>query len=476
MSPPIVGRVARKEMLQFVRDGRARWAGIIVAVLLGVALLSGWHHVSAAAAEQAVAQAATRTSWLKQPPKNPHSAAHYGIYAFKPQSWLGAVDSGVQPYVGVAALLEAHVQNEYRYRPAADRSAAQRFGDFTAAMVMQVLVPLMIVLLAFGTIVSEREDGTWRQLQATGVRLRSVLIGKALGVSAGVAAICIPASLVAALILTLWAPPGVTGADPGRFIALTLIYVLWCAVWLGATLLVSSVARSSRTALVTLLAVWMVSTLAAPRLAADVAAWRHRTPTQAEFQEALNLDLSDATTRNARLQAKRQAVLAQYGVSTVEELPINFSGVSLQEGEEHANEVFDKHFGGLYDTFDRQNALVRRAGWLAPALALRSSSMGLSGTDWFQHRHFATAAETYRRDLQRLLNHDVAINQKPGQTYLADTSFWANVPDFTYVAPPTADVLGRQAGSIAVLAVWAFILFAVAAVVIDRRSATAGVA
>ena len=63
------------------------------------------------------------TSGCGQPKKNPHSAAHYGVYAFKPKSPLALVDTGIDPYMGVAVWLEAHKQNEFKYRPAQDRTA-----------------------------------------------------------------------------------------------------------------------------------------------------------------------------------------------------------------------------------------------------------------------------------------------------------------------------------------------------------------
>ena len=100
------------------------------------------------------------TQWLNQTKKNPHSAAHYGVYAFKPKSPLAIVDTGIDPYMGVAVWLEAHKQNEFKYRPAQDRTAVQRFGEMTAPRSLQVLVPLFIVLMTFSAFAGEREQGT----------------------------------------------------------------------------------------------------------------------------------------------------------------------------------------------------------------------------------------------------------------------------------------------------------------------------
>lgn len=52
----------------------------------------------------------------------------------------------MEPYLGVAVYLEAHKRNATQYRPAADATAAARFGELTGAGVLQLLVPLSPML------------------------------------------------------------------------------------------------------------------------------------------------------------------------------------------------------------------------------------------------------------------------------------------------------------------------------------------
>lgn len=167
--------IARKEMMELARDGRLRWTATIVLLLLTAAALLGWTRSRDLAAQHDAARRATRAHWLEQPQKNPHSAAHYGIYAFKPKLVTSFVDDGVDPYTGVVAWLEAHKQNEFRWRPAQDATATQRAGLLTAAVVLQLLLPLLIILLTYGTFAGERESGTLRQLLSLGVAPRDPL-------------------------------------------------------------------------------------------------------------------------------------------------------------------------------------------------------------------------------------------------------------------------------------------------------------
>jgi ABC-2 type transport system permease protein len=447
-------RIARKELLDLSRDGRFRVLSALVLVVSVVSLAAGWKTYTDLAAQHRAAQQATRDQWLNQPKKNPHSAAHYGVYAFKPASQLGMIDTGIDPYVGVAVWLEAHKQNEMKYRPAQDRTAVQRFGSMTGAEVLQVLVPLFIVLMAFPAFAGEREQGTLRQVLSVGARPRDLALGKALGVGAGLAIILLPATLIAVAAIALGTGEGLLADDPWRALSLAAVYLVYFAMLIALSLAVSAKARSSRLALVVLLTFWFANSVVAPRVVADLAAWLHPTPSAAEFQKALEADLNDNSEVERTLAARREALLKEYNVSTVDALPVAFGGISLQAGEEHGNEVFDKHYGRLFDTYDRQNRVFQWTALAAPMLAAHGLSMGLAGTDFGQHRHFVTAAETYRRDMQRVLNNDITVHQKPGQTYLAGRELWDQVPAFDYTPPGTGWVLGRYAGALAVLGLW----------------------
>jgi ABC-2 type transport system permease protein len=450
----MIGCIARKEFLETVRDGRFRVLAVVVLVLGLGSIAAGWARYQDVQGQHQEAQAATRAQWLGQPAKNPHSAAHYGMYAFRPKSRLSMVDSGVDPYVGVAAWLEAHKQNEFAYRPAQDGTSAQRFGELTAAESLLVLLPLVIVLLAFGGFAAEREQGTLRQLMSLGVSRRDLLMGKAFGVAAVVAAIVVPVTAAGVLALALTAEFGSPLRDASRAGLLVVLYLTYFAIVTAVALGVSARARSSRLALVVLLALWFANTLMAPRLAADIAAAWQPTPSAFEFQATLERELADQTAMRKTLEVKRQEIVRAYNVTAVEEAPINFSGVSLQEGEEHANQVFDRHYGRLFDTYEGQQRVVTLAGAVAPLLPVRALSTALAGTDIAHHRDFVRSAEEYRRGIQRLMNDDIFRNSRAGIVYTAGPELWARVPEFRYEPPGLGAVLVQQRLSLIVLGAW----------------------
>ncbi len=462
-------RIARKELTEMLRDGRFRWAAAIVFALLLAAIVMGGKHYRDVKRQHDLAQAETRDQWLRQPAKNPHSAAHYGIYAFKPKLLPAMLDRGVDPFVGQSVWLEAHKQNEFKFKPAQDATAVQRFGELTAATVLQLLIPLLIILLSFSAFAGEREQGTLRQLLSLGVKKTDLAWGKALGIAGALGVLIVPATIVGVVALAMISDNGLLGASAGRMVWLLASYLLFFGVFIGVSLAVSARAKSSQMALVVLLAFWIVNGLIAPRAIADVAKRVHPTPSAFAFQQAVDREMQSGPdghdTADKRAEALKQKVLKQYAVDKLEALPVNFAGISLQESEEHGNVIFDKHYSELWNRFERQNRLKQLAGAVAPMLAMQSVSMSLAGTDFAHHRDFAAAAESYRRFLVKKMNDDMTFNAgKEDFSYLAKPALWQTVEDFRYDAPSAWWALSKQTVSLALLTLWCVAALALAAV------------
>jgi ABC-2 type transport system permease protein len=212
-----------------------------------------------------------------------------------------------------------------------------------------------------------------------------------------------------------------------------------------------------------------VNGLIATRAFSDLAGFLHPTPSAIEFDMALQRDLADNKELNAKLDKIRNGLFQKYGVNKLDDLPVNFRAISLQEGENHGYEVFERHFGNVFDRFEQQNNVYQLGSVVAPLLAVRSLSMGLAGTDFAHHRHFTVAAEEYRRAIQKTMNDDILVHPvKGGQEYMAGTDLWQKVPAFNYEAPGLGWVLGNYATSVVVLVMWLGITVT-AAVLAARR-------
>jgi ABC-2 type transport system permease protein len=458
--------IARKEILEMRKDGRFLAASAIILTLLVLSVAIGWQQYREIHRQHEQARAQTRAQWLTQGKKNPHSAAHYGVYAFKPKSPLSLIDRGADNYTGVAVWLEAHKQNEFKYKPARDSNTLARFGELTASSVLQLLLPLLIILMSFTAFAGEREQGTLRLLLSMGVPRSHLALGKALGIAGGLGLLLIPAAILGSGALLLASDAGAFTANLPRLGWMSVSYLLYFAAFIGLSLTVSALAKSARLALVCLLAFWIFNGLAAPRLMSDLSRQVHRTPSSLEFSREMEQALREG---NDPKELERR-VLAEYKVKTIEELPVNFQGIALHEGEEHGNRVYDAMYGKLWDCFEAQNRFQQQGAMVAPFLAIRSISMGLSGTDFAHFRDFSVAAERYRRYFIEVLNEDVKLNPRSKERgYLASDDLWGKVKPFTYEAPAVADVLAGQATSLAVLAAWALATALAAGYVATRR-------
>jgi ABC-2 type transport system permease protein len=227
-------------------------------------------------------------------------------------------------------------------------------------------------------------------------------------------------------------------------------------------------------ALVGLLAFWMVNGLVVPRVVADLSERLHPTPSAGSLWAAMREDMASGidghNPSEARQKELERRVLAEYRVAKIEELPVSFAGIALQEGEEYGNRIFDKHFGALWDTYARQERVHLLASLAAPLVAVRAASMGFSGSDLAHHRHFVSEAEQHRRELQRHLNGEMTRSAKGLDfTYRAPASFWASGPRFDYRPPGFAWAFERQAGALAALAGWLVLAALLATVAVARQ-------
>ncbi|AGA31038.1 ABC transporter permease [Singulisphaera acidiphila] len=462
-------RIARKEFCDLIRDGRFRWSAAIVTVLLVAATAVGWRSWRELRDEHDRAQAEAREHFNDQEEKNPHAAAHYGLYVFKPKPPLAFVDPGVDPYTGVSVHLEAHRRNEVGNRPARDATALQRFGELTAASTLQVLMPLLIIFLTFPAIAGEREQGTLRQVMSLGVRPRTLVAGKALGLTVALGLIAAPAVALGVAVVVLGGPEAIRTWP--HSLALFTGYAIYLGIFLAVSLLVSALAGSSRVALIVLLGFWIVNAMVAPRLATDLARRAVPTPSALQFADAIRRDIKAGVDghdpEDARIERLKQDTLKKYNVETVEDLPINFQGIALQAGEEYGNSVFDRHYGALWQAFEGQDSLRKTLGFVFPTLAVRELSMALAGTDNARARDFADSAEAYRRTLVRALNVDLERNGADlGFMYQAEPELWRSMPEFRYQPPGLRSTLARQG-----LAWSSLLLWLIVATGLVRRSA-----
>jgi len=448
--------IVKKELKEILGSARFRWSAGLFLPLLVIALLDGVAHYRSEIVVRTEASEATYRQWLEQGEKNPHSAAHYGFYAYKPVSPLAIIDRGLDDHLGNAVWLEAHNQNEAKTRAITDRLSLSRFGPLTAGLLHHAFLPLLLVVLGYNLVSRERESQTLRLLLSTGVSPSAVLRAKALALFMCSLVIALPGFAAMALTVALESKEVPWTQLLLLFGCLVILYAFFSM----AVVAVSAFSRYSSVSLVSLMAFWLAGVVIVPRFSGTMAKRLVPTPSAFAFQKAVDWDrengLDGHDPGSERGRRFEKEVLERYGVDSLEQLPVNYAGLSLQAGEEYANRIYDRHFGALFDAFRKQDRFIGLSAVLSPFQAARATTYGFAGTDLARHESFVRQAEDKRRQVQKFLNDDFAVNAvgKDFSTYLKGKELWSKVPAFRYVPHTTAELLGLQSFNMAALLFW----------------------
>lgn len=451
-------RIAQKEWITLTRDGRFRALAFTFAVLGLTSAVYGFQVAAAQARDKQESSQTDRRQWLNQERKHPHRAAHFGFYFQRPAMPMSAIEPGIEPYFGTTVWLEAHKQNNFKYRPIEFSGSARRFGDPSPAWLMMCLGPLFIILLCFPSFAQEREQGTLKQAMSQGVNPVQILLGKLLGIGGSLGMLAIPLALLG-LAAVMWLTPSDMRLDSSLRFA---VYALGAALYLAGFLflgLACSARFSQRTALFLLLSFWILNAMLMPRLAGAVARRMSPLPNAAEFARIVRADMPPPHSSEEKAKLIDRT-LKEYGVKRPEDLPFSFSGLSLIQGELRDYQTFDKFYSALYGKFDAQERVHLAFGVLFPAMAFEQYGAGIAGTGMQVQRDFAFQAESYRRRAIQTLNEDVYYNGPKGDwdpDYRAGNDLWAKVEEFKYQPPGFRSALSRHLNGLGVLAAWSLL-------------------
>ena len=467
----MIRQIFLKETKELLRDGRPRIALIIVVLLLLVAVWVSARQYENTNAQYAVAKQTERGIWDGQGDKNPHSAAHFGTYAFKPKYPLSLLDQGVDKYAGVSIFLEAHKRNEAQFSAATDQTGLARFGDLTPDFILLFLVPLLIVLLGFNSFTKEKELGTLPLLKSSVAPAWKLVWGKWMALFTPIFLISLVLFILAGIILSSLKDYGVF--EWSSLLMMLVVYLFYYIIFINLVMLVSFISKRSGISLVASLSLWILTCLAIPKIASTIAEQQYPYPTRQVFQAEVlkdkksGLDGHNPWSKEAKLL--EQQVLAEYKVDSLHQLPFNFDAYRMQKGEEHEAEVYFKHYKFLKEQYQNQSAVYRNLASISPFLPTRFLSMAIAHTDYGTHWSFSDAAEKYRIATQKFLNDDFAQNSALGEwSYKADASKWATLPPFEYEPSKLNTILSQNASHLLILGIWTVLSFGILFVTTKR--------
>ncbi len=391
---------------------------------------------------------------------NPHDAAHFGTFLFKPLNLISAFDPGLNDYFGTTYRVEAHVQHEVDYSNAEGNDALMRFGSFTLAMIMQLLIPLLLLFISSSSLTFEKESGTFKMLMAQGLKPVQLVWGKVFVNYLFVILLVLPIFIIVLLFL-FFAPSGT--ALIGRFLFIVAGYLLFYLLLTLTGVLVSVLSRRSATAIMVILSLWLFSCVLLPKIATGMADKRYPLMSRAAFKDHIRSGFLKGINGDPPYQERAEnylnALLKKYKADIASQLPVNADGLILQYNEDYQNSVFDHYYAALEHTFNQQQSFLNYVGLLNPFISLKRLSMAMSGTDFYHHQNFFMQAKKYRNGLIRELNLELANHpQKNQQAYVASPEFFQHLKDFQYDFPSLSRVAEMQKIGIISICCWVLLL------------------
>ncbi len=447
-----------RELREIFRQRVFQIMGSILFLLIVFAILSGFAYQQTIVKQIEAANTTARTHWESQSDKNQHSAAHYGVYLFKPKSPLSFWDTGIDKYVGSAIFIEPHGRNRPMYRPIDDSPLLARWGELTPAFVFLVLLPLLVIWLCSSAISREKELQTLKFVLSQGVSWRTLLFSKVLARWIVVLGFALPAFLVMALTFQFSGATMEAGIE--NWILMGLVYLLFLGVFIHMSVGLSAKLQNTSATMILMIGFWLASVWIVPRVSAYFSAEMHPVASAWSFDVALESEIEARGMKrhdlnNANLKAFQQELLDIYNVNDLADLPVNYAGLALLETEKKNDLIIGESYGSLFEDYQNQLTTVQMFGLISPFLAVKQLSMGLCKTDVLNFIHFQEEADKYRKDFNITLNKDLVQSGAAGErSEVRSSSFWREVPEFEYKATTSLGLLSHYGLSFLILGAW----------------------
>jgi len=469
-------RIAREEWRLWLRSKVVVAAALIVAVLLATTSFLTINRIATEQSQRLEQQIAAEQTFFAQPDRHPHRMVHYGHYAFRPPPPLAMFEPGVDAVTGQSIFLEGHRQNTAMF---ADTKAAADLGGFAAltpASLYQLLLPLLLIVLGHALFLRERESGTLAVILAQGQSGVRLVLGKAIALLSVIVIFMLPLIAVSVYSVTL----GETGLA-----AFSLVggYFIYLCMW-GAIILATSILLKQRSVVLgALVFAWLFTTLIVPRFAINSSSAAINAPGKIESDLVMLAEqrkLGDGhNAADPAFQLLQAEVLEQYGVETIEELPINWRGVVASYSEAELTGLLNGYAEKRMGLEADQSRIFDLFGLASPTISISSVSRVISGTDLATHHRFLRESEALRFDFVQALNkahaedlnYQVDLNRgtdaAANKRARINASAWKVLDEFRFAPDSFGQRLGRATVPFIILAIW--LLAAVGIMLIAAR-------
>ncbi|PHR89050.1 MAG: ABC transporter permease [Leeuwenhoekiella sp.] len=459
-----IKNIIRVEWKNIIRTQTAMVLIGVFAILLVFAALIGVENTAAQNAIRQSYQEQVHDAYGDQPDRNPHRVSHYGYLVFRERPALSFFEFGIESFAGNSIFLEAHRQNTVNLSEAGFSNGMLRFGELSMALILQLLVPLFIFFIGYGTLADLKSNGVLKIMLAQGIPIRKLIWGKTLGIFSFTTTVFTGAMLLVFSIAFIAYPEELTSAVLLRSIFAVILYTVYFFICSWVTVLISAKSSRGGTALLSLIMLWMLCGIILPKMAQNVGYALFPAPSKLEFETRITEDLEQVGDSHdpddAYYTSFREKTLAAYGVDDVNDLPFNYAGHLMAEGERVTTELYRAHFDKLIDTYNNQNSIAAYLSFVDPYLMLRNLSMAVTGTDMAHYIDFQKQTEDYRYRQTQYFNelHKNEVDAERSGTQRLDSSRFKDRDPFEYQNRDLFWALSNNAITLMAFAFWIILI------------------
>jgi len=152
-------------------------------------------------------------------------------------------------------------------------------------------------------------------------------------------------------------------------------------------------------------------------------------------------------------------------VNEVTELPFNYAGLVMSEGEKISATLYKQHQDRLLKGYQNQNNISKLISYINPYMAIKQLSMITSGTDFSSYVDFQNQAEHYRYELAQRMNElqikhisPKRVSGSEGKKHVIGHEHWEEFSDFRHKSISFDKMINEATGSIISLIMWLVVI------------------
>ena len=330
---------------------------------------------------------------------------------------------------------------EAKARDALD-AEAQAAGPLDLLFVLIQLLPLVVIVLSYDILSGDRERGTLPLLMSQPIRLRDLLLAKAVARLLALGAFSAVASLVA------WISGAVAVETAGGWMDLlwmAALVTLWMAFWFAAALAVNAWGRTSSGNALALTTLWLVLVVVGPGLL--------RTGVEAGWPPPSRVELA-TQARDAAAAAEEQleAIEGDHRAGKEQPRPGMDAGKAAAERELRARMA--PLVQGFEEALSQQQGAIDSLRVLSPALITSESLVALAGEDLSRRRAWLQSVTAWHTELRAFFAREQAREGPPRLN---------EMPRLEPHIEPAAGLGPRLAADLGGLALWTLLALLIAA-------------